>query len=160
MLGFDGDDTLDGNAGNDILKGGSGNDQLTAAPATTSWMAGTSGGSAASGPLSDNFNGAASYSRNSGTSSFTGSWSETGDGTTSPSAGDIRNESNLLRFRGGSDNNDSIQRSFSLAGTAGATLSFSHSQRSGGRRTKAYASRPSMERAGMFSILSPWKRLG
>ena len=128
VLGFDGNDTLNGNDGNDILKGGAGNDNLTGGAGNDILDGGASGGTGVTpGTLIDNFNGTASYSRNNGTANFTTDWTESGDGavnSNSDTSGDIRNESNVLRFRAGTDNNDSIQRSFSLAGTAGATLTF------------------------------------
>lgn len=125
VLGFNGADTLNGGNGADILKGGAANDTLNGGAGNDILDGGASGGAVISppAPKSDNFSSGA-YNGGSG---WSGNWTEAGDGTTSPTAGDIRIEGNQLRFRGGTDAGDAIQRSFSLANSAGATLRFGYS---------------------------------
>ncbi len=104
ILGLAGADTLNGLAGNDILVGGPGSGTAT---------------------FVDNFN-SNSYSINSGSANFAGNWSETNDGATSPSNGDIDINGNRLRFNQNVDGGEIIQRSINLAGATAVTLSFNY----------------------------------
>jgi Ca2+-binding RTX toxin-like protein len=143
VLGFDGKDTLSGGNGTDILKGGAGNDNLNGGAGNDILDGGTSGGAvvAPPPPITDNF-GSGNYSGGAG---FSSAWDETGDNDTT--SGEIRLDGGRLRFVGASgsgqvDANDSIQRSFNLANTAGAALTLSYeSQYSGsgqGVRVEAF----------------------
>ncbi|KRR02770.1 hypothetical protein CQ12_06750 [Bradyrhizobium jicamae] len=108
-----GNDVVNGGEGTDILNGGDGNDTL-------------SGGIGANtGNFRDEF-GSTSYTNNNGSVAFTGGWTETNDGTSSPTAGDIDITGGRLRFEQGTDGGESIQRSFSLAGATAAQLTFTY----------------------------------
>lgn len=108
-----GNDVVNGGEGADILNGGDGNDTL-------------SGGIGANtGAFRDEF-GAASYTNNNGSVLFTSAWTETNDGTTSPTAGDVNITGGRLHFGDSTDGNESIQRSFSLVGATAAQLTFTY----------------------------------
>ena len=84
ILGLGGNDTLNGLGGNDVLVGGAGNDVLNGGDGNDTLIGGPNVASA-SGTFIDNFDGAASYTDNNGTLSFTGGWTESGGETpTSP----------------------------------------------------------------------------
>ncbi len=72
--------------------------------------------------VQDQFNSQA-YNLNTGSVNWATNWTETGDGTTSPTSGDIRIVSGSLRFTG---DNDSIQRTANLIGASSAILSFDY----------------------------------
>ena len=57
---------------------------------------------------------------------FTGGWTETNDGASSPTAGDININNGELRFQEGTDGGEVIQRSFSLVGATAAQLTFTY----------------------------------
>ncbi len=66
-----------------------------------------------------------SYSRNDGNTNWATNWAETGDGTTSPTSGDIYIDNQTLFFSSGTDTGDSISRGVNLStGGTCATLSF------------------------------------
>ncbi|HWV22207.1 MAG TPA: peroxidase family protein [Devosia sp.] len=114
LTGTDANEIIVGLAGGDILNGNGGNDVLIG------------GADGASGTYADNFDGAASYTDNNGTLSFTGGWVEAGDGTASPSGGDVFIDNGRLRFANGADGGETLARAFSLAGASAATLSFDY----------------------------------
>ncbi|MBM6596402.1 peroxidase family protein [Microvirga pudoricolor] len=115
LNGTDQADLIVGKGGSDVLNGGAGNDILIGGtnPAATSVT------------FADNFDGQASYTDNNGTGSFNGGWTETNDAG-GPTGGDVRISGGRLQFATGTGGNETIQRSFSLAGVTSATLSFDY----------------------------------
>jgi hypothetical protein len=79
----------------------------------------------------DNFN-SVSYSNNNGTNNFSSNWTESNDDNSS-SGGNIRINSNTLRFRRLS--NETIQRNLNLAGASAVTLTFDYNGSSRGGET-------------------------
>ncbi|MBX9468889.1 MAG: hypothetical protein KL839_14045 [Rhizobium sp.] len=77
--------------------------------------------------VADNFN-TASANNNTGTSSFTSGWVETGDGNNSVTGGNVQideGNSNELRFNPNTADGATITRSLDLSGMQSATVSFS-----------------------------------
>ncbi|WP_157941306.1 MULTISPECIES: hypothetical protein [Arenibacter] len=79
----------------------------------------------------DNFN-TVSYSNNNGTNNFSSNWTETNDDN-DPDKGNIRINSNVLRFRRLSD--ETIQRNLNLSGASIVTLTFNYDGSSRGGET-------------------------
>ena len=79
---------------------------------------GGSGNSGLGGTLRDEF-GAVAYNNNNGTQNWLTSWTETGDGTTSPSSGYVRITSGVLSLK---YTNRAIIRQANLTGAMSATL--------------------------------------
>ena len=79
----------------------------------------------------DNFN-SVSYSNNNGTNNFSSNWTESNDDNSS-SGGNIRINSNTLRFRRLS--NETIHRNLNLTGASAVTLSFDYDGNSRGGET-------------------------
>ena len=153
ILGLGGNDTLNGLGGNDILVGGAGNDVLNGGDGNDTLLAAER--ASASGTFIDNFDGAASYTDNNGTLSFTGGWTESGGETpTSPTDGDIDINGGRLRFEEGIDGGETIARAANLTGYNSATLSL--------RLAKATTSTPARPSAFRRSTVRPgtrWQRL-
>ncbi|MBT1515796.1 hypothetical protein KIP88_35580 [Bradyrhizobium sp. SRL28] len=117
-----GNDTVNAAGGNDVVNGGEGTDTLNGGDGNDTLSGGIG---ANTGNYRDEF-GSASYTNNNGSVAFTSGWTETNDGTSSPTAGDIDITGGRLRFEEGTDGGESIQRSFSLAGATAAQLTFTY----------------------------------